>query len=386
MKKKLTVLFSILMVGTLAYAGTVSQKPYGIAFPYWYGYSNGAKSTYYLEHPTLTANDQVVSEDATQTLTNKTLTNPTVASIKDASGNIVHSSGTSIPAATTSGYSIGSEFILTNASLGQSPKWINQGSATSCLFVPIGPVMGYGFAWAGGPVDCVNGAAATSYEINNTLRNTDLCFAGHEVSDDNDQIIGVEYLSGHEKLTITGSADPLTAHDYVYAGLRNKCAPEFDIFAAGSYDAVAGDDATIAISVTGVLAGDIAFAYFSDTDDTDTIASVKCTAGVVTITENADPVTDHSYFYVVLRARGTFKPSHYVAYAGQHTCAGGDAVEAATVTGLLATDIIISVIGDATCSAANILKVVPTANTITWTFNADPTVGHAITYAALRAY
>ena len=147
-------------------------------------------------------------------------------------------------------------------------------------------------------------------------------------------------------------------------------------------------DAKIVVSnqSAGVLAGDIAFAYFSDTDDTDTIASVKCTAGVVTITENADPVTDHSYFYVVLRARGTFKPSHYVAYAGQHTCAGGDAVEAATVTGLLATDIIISVIGDATCSAANILKVVPTANTITWTFNADPTVGHAITYAALRAY
>ncbi len=77
-KNFLFVGLALVLGVTLAWAGTVSEKPYGIAFPKWYGYSSGAKSTYYLEHPTLTANDQVVTEDATQTLTNKALTSPTI--------------------------------------------------------------------------------------------------------------------------------------------------------------------------------------------------------------------------------------------------------------------------------------------------------------------
>ena len=72
----LLTMLLVVLVASLAWAGTVSEKPYGIAFPYWYGYSAGVKSTYYLEHPTLTANDQVVTEDTAQTLTNKTLTAP----------------------------------------------------------------------------------------------------------------------------------------------------------------------------------------------------------------------------------------------------------------------------------------------------------------------
>lgn len=77
------LIFAILSVGLLVFvaivwAGTVSEQPYGWAFPKWYSYSGGAASDYYLEHPTLTGNDQVVSEDATQTLTNKTLISPTI--------------------------------------------------------------------------------------------------------------------------------------------------------------------------------------------------------------------------------------------------------------------------------------------------------------------
>jgi hypothetical protein len=79
------LIFAILSVGLLVFvaivwAGTVSEQPYGWAFPKWYSYSGGAASDYYLEHPTLTGNDQVVSEDATQTLTNKTLTTATLTS------------------------------------------------------------------------------------------------------------------------------------------------------------------------------------------------------------------------------------------------------------------------------------------------------------------
>lgn len=79
-KKTLLIgaLLSVFIMAAMAWAATVSVQPNGIAFPKWYSFSAGLKSTYYLEHPTLTANDQVVAEDATQTLTNKTLTSPTI--------------------------------------------------------------------------------------------------------------------------------------------------------------------------------------------------------------------------------------------------------------------------------------------------------------------
>ena len=73
-----TAFVALAVVAVLAYAGTVHKLPYGVATPKWYGYSSGVKSTYYLEHPTLTANDQVVVEGVSQTLTNKTLTSPTI--------------------------------------------------------------------------------------------------------------------------------------------------------------------------------------------------------------------------------------------------------------------------------------------------------------------
>lgn len=71
-------MLAALVFAMVAWAGTISEQPYGIATPKWYSYSAGEKSTYYLEHPTLSANDQVVTEDATQTLTNKTMTSPII--------------------------------------------------------------------------------------------------------------------------------------------------------------------------------------------------------------------------------------------------------------------------------------------------------------------
>ncbi len=76
LKHIIIAIVAFAFVVTLAYAGTVHKLRYGVATPYWYGYSSGAKSTYYLEHPTLTANDQVVVEGVAQTLTLKTLTSP----------------------------------------------------------------------------------------------------------------------------------------------------------------------------------------------------------------------------------------------------------------------------------------------------------------------
>ena len=300
------------------------------------------------------------------------------------------SSGSTIPTAGTTGYNPGCKFTLSNVSLGQCMEWVNLGTATSCLFVPTGLVYGYGVAWAGGPVDCVNGEAATQYAVDGNVGLADICFAAHQVSDDNDQIIGVACAEStvpgeQNNLLITGSADPLTAHDYVYAGLKNKCVPKFDILAAGTHTTVGGAAAE-AITVTGALAGDIALVCLGATDDTDTISKAICTADTLTVTLSADPLVAHSIHYVILRERGAFKPSHYVAYAGQHTTIGGDATEVATVAGVLATDVIVTNIEDAASGAVNALKVVATANTITWTFDQDPTADHLINYAVLRAY
>ena len=292
-------------------------------------------------------------------------------------------SGSTIPTAGSTGYNPGAIFYLTNASLGQCPMWVNQGTAASCLFVPTGPVYGYGAVSAGGPVDCVSGSAATTLG-QDLVMETDIAFSGHAVSDDNDQIISVIATVGKANITSTASADPLNAHDYVWAALRNQCIPTWDIFAAGTA-ATAGGNVAEAITVTGALVGDIAFANYSATNDTDTISDVAVTADTVTVTASADPSTTHGYHYVVMRPRGAFKPSHYVAYAGVHTTVGGAAAEAITITGALATDIPI-VVYNTTNDSDTILKAVVTADTLTVTCSADPSTAHKLAYMLLRAY
>lgn len=77
--KNVAIIFTcVLVLAGLVWAGAVSVRPYGVATPYWYGYSSGVKSTYYLSHPTLSSNDEACGIATTQTLTNKTLTAPTV--------------------------------------------------------------------------------------------------------------------------------------------------------------------------------------------------------------------------------------------------------------------------------------------------------------------
>lgn len=290
---------------------------------------------------------------------------------------------TNVPASGTGGYMPGEKFILRNPSLGMSVEWVNQGTITSCLFVPVGPVMGYGVNAAGGPFDCVNGAAATTLG-QDLIIPTDIAFSGHVVSDDNDQILSVIAQAGKNNILSTASADPLTAHDYVWAALRDKCTPGWDIVAAGSHTSVGGNVAED-VTITGVLAADICIVCHGGTDDTDLISDAVCAAGKITVTSSADPLVAHIWHYIVLRPRGTFKPSHYIAYAGVHTTVGGAAAEAITVTGALATDVAI-VVYNTTDDTDSILKSVLTANTLTVTMTADPSTAHKLAYMILRAY
>lgn len=291
-------------------------------------------------------------------------------------------SGSTVPVTGLAGYNPGCVFVKSDVSLGQAMQWINIGTAASCLFVPNGPTYGYGIRVAGGPLTSTTGSASQSISLQGSVMDSDIAFVGHEVSDDNDQIVAA--IADEGAILITGSADPLGAHGYDYFTLRNKCVPRWNIVAAGTHTTVGGA-VTEAITVAGVLATDIAFVNYGATNDTDVVSDVVCTANTVTVTCSADPSTAHSFHYVVLRPCGSFKPSHYIAYAGKHTTLGGAAAEAITVTGALATDIPI-VIYHTTNDTDSILKVVVTANTLTVTCSADPSTVHGFSYMLLRAY
>jgi len=300
----------------------------------------------------------------------------------DTTKYVSYDSGSTVPTSGTAGYNPGCLFTKSNASLGQAVQWVNMGTAASCLFVPIGSVYGYGIKLAEGPVTSAGGDTTEVITRSGMILSTDLAIVNHEVSDDNDQIVSA--MATDNTITIVGSADPSTAHGYNYALLRNRCVPEWDIVAAGTHT-TAGGAAAEAITVSGVLATDMAFVNYGATNDTDTISDIVCTTNTITVTMSADPSTAHSLHYVVVRPRGTFKPSHYIAYAGKHTTVGGAAAEAVTVSGALATDIPI-VVYNTTNDTDSILKVVMTADTMTVTCSADPSTAHAFTYMILRAY
>lgn len=289
--------------------------------------------------------------------------------------------GTTIPANGGAGYAIGCRFFKTNAGAGQCMEWVNHGTAASCAFRPAGPIKGYGFHLAN-TTSFANGTAGLAVSLPAQVIATDIALASHSASDDNDQLISVKATLN--TITITNSADPLVAHAAQYALLRQVGFPGYDIFAAGTHTTVGGAAAE-AITITGALATDIALVQYSATDDTDTISKAVMTANTLTVTMSANPGTTHGLHYCILRPRGSFKPSHYVFAAGEHTTVGGAAAEAITVTGALATDVAI-VNYSVTDDTDAIRKVVVTANTLTVTCSADPADAHAFNYAILRAY
>ena len=77
-------------------------------------------------------------------------------------------------------------------------------------------------------------------------------------------------------------------------------------------------------------------------------------------------------------------PSHIVKYAGTANYAGGGTSTAITVTGAAATDLVFAQI-QASTNAVSVVKVVPTLNTVTVHFSADPGAATVVQYQVLRA-
>ena len=297
---------------------------------------------------------------------------------------VIVTAGTTLPADGTAGFAPGSIWIYPDAALGAVPVWVNLGTEASSKFRPQGSQVGYGIYRAGGVIASAGGDTTETITISDALDNWDIAFAGHGVSDDTDNIVSA--ILTDKTLTIVGSADPSTAHGYNYGVVRQGCQAEWDIVAAGTHTTVGGAAAE-AITISGVLATDLAFATYGATNDTDTIAKAVCTANTLTVTMSADPSTAHSIHYMIIRPRGGAKqPTHYIAYAGLHaTTVGGAAAEAVTVTGALATDI--PIVGySKTNDTDTILKAVLTTNTLTVTCSADPSTAHGFWYLILREY
>ncbi len=295
------------------------------------------------------------------------------------------SSGDILPPATSTGYPKGHIFTLENATYGQSLTWINQGTEASSLFVPTGPVNGYGIMVAG--ARGATSGATTEIITGTSFSNTDVAFCGHIATDDTDFITSVAMTDDEGEMLITASADPLSAHGYMWCALRNKCTPEWDIFAAGTQVcSAAGSDAATS---TGVLATDIAIANYNTTDDTDHITQTVCSANTVTATHSTTSSTGHDFSYMVLRQRGTFKPSHYIIGAGtEATVADGSSpyTNAITVSGAETTDLAFAVIQDNAGTLQVARAEVTATNTLTVEFDADPSTTSDVSYMVIRSY
>lgn len=302
---------------------------------------------------------------------------------ENSADKVIFTSGDTLPADGKAGYDPGSYFVYNNAALGAVPSWVNIGTNASCKFRSVGSQIGYGFYRAGGSIPSAGGDTTEVITVSDVMDNWDIGIVGHAISNDTDNIVST--LLSDKTITIVGSADPSTAHAYNYAVIRSGCNAEFDVVFAGTHVTVGGSAAE-AITLTGLLATDIAFVNYGATNDSDTIAKAVCTSNTLTVTCSADPSTAHSIHYMVLRPRGGAKlPTHYIAYAGLHTTVGGAAAEAVTITGAASTDI--PIVGySVTNDTDTILKVVMTTNTMTVTCSSDPSTAHGFWYIILRAY
>lgn len=77
--------------------------------------------------------------------------------------------------------------------------------------------------------------------------------------------------------------------------------------------------------------------------------------------------------------------SYYIVAAGQHTTAGGDVNESATVSGALATDIAIASLEDDGTNNVTLLTAAAAAGQINFVLSADPGTDAVINYTVLRA-
>ncbi len=323
-------------------------------------------------------------------LTNKGVSdNVVIVQGRNTSGKITKCESTSLPTVASSGFAPNCKLVLTNAALGMSAEWRNTGSNTSSMFIPVtGPINGYGFAIVGAYYSA-GGDATENIRVPGAMVTSDLAFVQHGIIDDDDTIAEATIAEDGE-IVLVASLDPADGNkQYQYFCLRQRTPFQTHLIKlAGTRAGVTADDATIAITATGVLSTDYAFGQVVVTDDTDTISGLTTATDSIVIKASSDPAADdvHSWDYFCLSPYGLFQPTHYVAYAGNRVAVGGDTTTIViTATGALATDKVL-VLHATSDDGDTINKAVVTADTITLLATADPETAHSYNWMLIRAY
>ena len=86
--------------------------------------------------------------------------------------------------------------------------------------------------------------------------------------------------------------------------------------------------------------------------------------------------------------KSTTRPAYISLYAGKHTTiadASDPYTNALTVTGVAATDIVIASVQTCGASPVSLIGCIPTTDTLTFRFSANPSTDHIVSYSVLRA-
>lgn len=79
------------------------------------------------------------------------------------------------------------------------------------------------------------------------------------------------------------------------------------------------------------------------------------------------------------------QPAYVLQYAGSFTTAGGDATESITVTGAVASDLVMVVVKTAGATPRSVVAATAASNAITVTMSGDPSTDHVLHYFVFRA-
>lgn len=87
----------------------------------------------------------------------------------------------------------------------------------------------------------------------------------------------------------------------------------------------------------------------------------------------------------VSKLASALQPSHVVKFAGTFTTVGGDADETITVTGALATDLVICQVVDGGTNSVTLLEATAAEDAVNLVLSADPSNDAIVNYIVLRA-
>jgi hypothetical protein len=114
------------------------------------------------------------------------------------------------------------------------------------------------------------------------------------------------------------------------------------------------------------------------------VAVARTLSGDVTTT-NAGVTAIGASKVVKTMLASAIRPSHIAVYAGEFTTVGGDADEAISISGVLATDLVHVTLHTKGATPRTILQAQADTDVINVVMSGDPSTDHILTYSVLRA-